>query len=158
MNSHITTEEFIKEVKALGYGIVEDDAQIEVKFQDANRPLAAVHKGYLMELDTSYPSWQKVNDIETKTKLYNLLDRYARTPLDKREPEKKYRLRLDIDDKINIFDGNYRYLTKNDDYYCLSLSHLSGFWEDYQNTFTQAEIDAMGDITKGFVKEEICEK
>lgn len=151
MTDYITTEQFIREVEKLGF--THEEGAFCLYIEDNNYTIANISLNQPFQMDTCYESLNYKNPAHTS--LYELMNRYARTPLDKRKAEKRYRLRLDIDDKINIFDGNYRYLTKKDNHYCLSLSHLSKSWEDYQNTFTQAEIDEMGEITRGFVKEEV---
>lgn len=151
MTDYITTEELMRQVEKLGFTCRKGAFRLFV--EDNNCIIANVSLNQPLQVDTCYDSLNHKNP--THVTLYELMNRYARTPLDKRKTEKRYRLRLDIDDEINIFDGNYRYLTKKDNYYCLSLSHLSGYYKDYQNTFTQTEIDEMGDITRGFVKEEV---
>lgn len=156
---HITTEQLIKEVVAIGYeistGSVNDYHFVKVVNNSNNIVIATVTQDQIMQLDTMYLGWDDLND-QDRSKLYNLLDRYARTPLDKRTPEKKYRLRLDIDKRVNGGDISY-----------LAYSYVKGeyFFSGNQplitinkSEFTQAEIDAMGDLTKGFVKEEICEQ
>ena len=149
MTDYIATEEFIYEAEKLGFTCKKVGFSLYI--EDGNRPIANVSLYQPLQIDTRYDNLNYKNPAHLS--LYKLINRLALTPLDKRKTEKRYRLRLDIDDKINIFDGGYRYLTKKDDYYCLSLAHLSGSWKDYQNTFTQAEIDEMGDVTRGFVKE-----
>lgn len=151
MTDYITTEEFLREVEKLGF--THENLTFRLYIEDNGFPIANVSLYHPLQVDTCYDNLNYKNP--THLSLYKLINRYARTPLDKRETEKRYRLRLDIDDEINIFDGDYRYLTKKDNYYCLSLSHLGESWKDYQNTFTQEEIDEMGNITRGFVKEEI---
>ena len=151
MTDYITTEEFIREVEKLGFTYKKGAFRLYVEDNDCT--IANVTLNQPLQIDTCYESLNYKNPAHSS--LYELINRYALTPLDKRKTEKRYRLRLDIDDEINIFDGYYRYLTKKGDYYCLSLAHLSESWKDYQNTFTQAEIDEMGDITHGFVKEEV---
>lgn len=152
MTNYITTEEWEQEVKKLGFIITTEEKLYVIRYQLCVVAISFRQTMFAFRINI-FPFVKLPKTMQEE--LYNLLDRYARTPLDKRELEKRYRLRLDIDDNINIFDGDYRYLTKKGDYYCLSLPYLSGFWKDYQNTFTQSEIDEMGDITRGFVKEEI---
>lgn len=151
MTDCITIEEFIHKIEELG--LTYKRGAFNLYIEDNERPIARVHLYQPLQVDTCYDTLNYKNP--THLALYKLVNRYALTPLDKRKTEKRYRLRLDIDDEINIFDGDYRYLTKKGDYYCLSLAHLGGSWKDYQNTFTQAEIDEMGDIARGFVKEEV---
>ena len=151
MTDYITTEEFIREVEKLG--LTHKKGAFTLYIEDGDHTIANVNLHQPLQLDTCYDNLNYKNP--THLSLYKLINRLALTPLDKRETEKRYRLRLDVDNKINIFDGDYRYLAKKGDYYCLSLPHLNGSREDYQNIFTQAEIDEMGDVTRGFVKEQI---
>lgn len=75
--------------------------------------------------------------------------------------EKKYRLRVDFDKIINLKYSNAMMLVL-----AQKLGGLNNkkcyFAVPGENEpkieFTQSEIDTMGDITRGFVKEEICEK
>ena len=153
MTDYITIEEFMREIEELGFIYKRGAFRLYIYIEGNGHPIASVSLYQPLRVDTCYDNLNYKNPAHLA--LYELVNRYTRALLNKRKTEKKYRLRLDIDDKINVFDGDYRYLTKKDNYYCLSLPHLSGSWKDYQNTFTQAEIDEMGDITRGFVKEEV---
>ena len=151
MTDYITTEEFIREVEKLG--LTHKEGAFRLYIEDGDCTIANVDLYQPLQVDTCYDNLNYKNPAHLA--LYELVNRYTRTLLNKRQAERRYRLRLDIDDEINIFDGDYRYLAKKGDYYCLSLPHLNGSREDYQNIFTQAEIDEMGDVTRGFVKEQI---
>lgn len=156
MSNYITTKELKREIKNLGFNAREDYRLIEVT-SHVGDTLAKISKIQTHALNVLYPEFITRTIPDVQENLYNLLDRYARTPLDKREEQKRYRLKLDISDQIAIFDSDYRYLAKSkqfNTYYCLSL-FVCG--KTYQNIFTQAEIDEMGDLIKGFVKEEVCE-
>lgn len=152
MNDYITTKDLAKEIKKLGFRVNLDDNYIEVFDKKTDCGVATVNRSRMREVDNIYYGW-RVIDNETQGELYDLLDRYARTPIEKREEEKKYRLRLDVNNKI---ENNWQILGKNrnDGAYHIGLGHGSDKW---QTTFTQAEIDEMGDLIKGFVKEEVCE-
>ena len=153
MTNYITKEDFIREVKALGYGIVDDVRMIAVvSRENIDHSIAIIYKDDLMALDTDYLNWRKIGNNKIKTKLYNLLDRYARTPLDKREPEKRYWLTFDVSDRIK----QKYYLCLHGCDYCLEITkYPERFGSHSKVIFTQSEIDAMGDLTKGFVKEEV---
>ena len=86
-------------------GSVNDYHFVEVANNNNNIVIATVTQDQIMQLDTTYLGWDDLND-QDRSKLYNLLDRYARTPLDKREKQKKYRLGNDkpVIIKIDIFD------------------------------------------------------
>lgn len=156
MNDYITTEELKREIENLGFSVRVDYRLMQVT-SSAGDTLAKISKVQTRALNVLYPEFIIRTTPDVQENLYNLLDRYARTPLDKRKEQKRYRLKLDISDKIVIFDSEYRYLAKSkqfNTYYCLSLAVCS---KTYQNIFTQAEIDEMGDLTRGFIKEEVCE-
>ena len=78
-----------------------------------------------------------------------LLFEYYLTPLEEREEEKKYRLRLP-----KIFCDSFEYLNfrkLNRDYLFVDMHGNS----NYQTIFTQKEIDAMPFDTNFFIKEEV---
>ena len=148
---YITTEEFKKEVEKLGYEIRKRRAWLEV--------YSTQHKIQVAFVDVTTP-YKLVTDIPFKTdmtpKLFNLCVRYANTPLDKREPEKKYYLKLDVSDKIKDFH-NYLNYDKDNDYY---LTSDEDDWNDYYKVkFTQSEIDELEKqgLTKNFRKVEVDE-
>jgi len=156
MTNYITTEEWEQEVQKLGFIITTEEKLYVIRYK--LYVVAISFRQTMFAFRINILPFMKLPKT-MQEELYNLLDRYARTPMDKREPEKKYRLRLDIDDKINMLNGGYRYLvlSKSGSYY-LSSSDLSEMKRGlYKITFTQSEIDEMGDITRGFVKEEVNE-
>lgn len=152
MNDYITTEELKREIKNLGFNTREDYRLMEVT-SSVGDTLAKISKVQTHALNVLYPEFIIRTIPDVQENLYNLLDRYARTPIEKREEEKKYRLRLDVNNKI---ENNWQILGKNreDGAYHIGLGRGSDKW---QTTFTQAEIDEMGDLTRGFIKEEVCE-
>ena len=80
--------------------------------------------------------------------LFENIYKYARTPLDEREEEKKYRLMMP-----KGFNDNKLYVLKNhssDNYFTKAYN-----FEDYKYAFTQKEIDAMPFDTNFFIKEEV---
>ena len=156
MNNYLTTKQLQQQIVKLGFGLESTESIVLVK-DDLNRKVASIRINEMYAFDTVWGSFCEL-DTDVQKQLYDLLDRYAHTPLDKRITEKKYWLRLKINNEISIFDGDYYCLVKTSNgKYCLSLPTLSQ--KGYQNTFTQSEIDEMGDITEGFVKEDLmCEK
>lgn len=84
MSNYTTTKQFMEEVRKMGFEVFLNNfyGSIEVFDKETKKTLAYVSSDCNMGLNTIYRHWDNFND-ETKTKLYNLLDRYARTPLDK---------------------------------------------------------------------------
>lgn len=78
-----------------------------------------------------------------------LMFEYAKTPLDEREEEKKYRLRM----PIAFGDYNLNYLNKRVNGKFMILDKITR--ERFQDKFTQKEIDAMPFDTNFFIKEEV---
>jgi len=82
--------------------------------------------------------------------LFENIYKYARTPLEEREEEKKYYLRLNIsgehidDIYLNLNFDTYRYVIYDNE---------QSSWR--KNVFTQKEIDAMPFDTKFFEKVEV---
>lgn len=155
MNNYLTTKQLQQQIINLGFELESTESIVLVK-DDLNRKVASIRINEMYAFDTVWGSFCEL-DTDVQKQLYNLSNRYACTPLDKRVREKKYQLRLKISNEISIFDGDYGdyycLVKTSNGKYCLSLPTLSQ--KGYQNTFTQSEIDEMGDITEGFVKEEV---
>lgn len=153
MSKYITTEQFMEEVTNLGFKVTLNNFYdcIEVVDKETDVTLASILSEDSMCLDTTYGHWNDCSD-EIKIKLYDLLDRYARTPVSKRYTQKKYRLRLDIHRFVGA-SNSYFSKIKTGDAYLMTDGKETAL---VQAIFTQAEIDKMGDLTKGFVKEEVA--
>ena len=153
MTDYITTEEFIHEVEELGF--THKRGAFNLYIEDNDCIIARVHLYQPLQVDTCYDNLNYKNPAHLA--LYELVNRYTRALLNKRKTEKRYRLKLNIDDRINMLNGGCLYFvrSKSGSFY-LSLSNLSKMKRGlYKTTFTQAEIDKMGDIIRGFVKEEV---
>ena len=88
-------------------------------------------------------------DVTNTINFVNKIIEYASTPLEEREEEKKYRLRLP-----RAFCETYEYVNFrkiNKDYLFVGMYGNS----NYQTEFTQKEIDAMPFDTNFFIKEEV---
>lgn len=147
MTDYITIEEFMREIEELG--LTYKRGAFNLYIEDNERPIARVHLYQPLQVDTCYDSLNYKNP--THLALYKLVNRYALTLLDKCKPEKKYRLRLDVSSSI---ENNWQILGKNVDDGCYHIGSGHGS-EKWQTIFTQSEIDEMGDIARGFVKEEV---
>ena len=153
MANYITIEEFMREIEELGFTY--ERGALNLYIEDNERPIARVHLHQPLQVDTCYDGLNYKNSAHLA--LYELVNRYTRALLNKRKTEKRYRLKLNIDDRINMLNGGCLYFarSKSGSFY-LSLSNLGKMKRGlYKTTFTQAEIDEMGDVTRGFVKEEV---
>ena len=80
MTDYITTEDFIREVEELGFRHKRGVFNLYIK--DNGRPIAGVNLYQPLQLDTCYDNLNYKNP--THLSLYELINRYARTPLDER--------------------------------------------------------------------------
>ena len=149
MTDYITTEEWEQEVKKLGFIITTEEKLYVIRYQLCVVAISFRQTMFAFRINI-FPFVKLPKTMQEE--LYNLLDRYARTPLDKREPEKRYWLTLDVSDRIK----QKYYLCFDGCDYCLEITkYPERFGSHSKVIFTQSEIDAMGDLTKGFVKEEV---
>lgn len=129
----LTTKEFIKEVQELGLKTLEKSDSILI--YDGYCQAACVYKNELFSINTSYAAFDNLSE-ELQEKLYNLIDEYARTPLDEREEPQKFYLKFEA--LTDNGSGTYLNYYKTDDSIGMSTRYQSfGF----QTEFTQKEID-----------------
>lgn len=134
----LTTKEFIKEVQELGLKTSEKSDSILI--YDGYYQAACVYKNELFSINTSYAAFDNLSE-ELKEKLYNLIDKYARTPLDEREEQERFFLKFKIKTADNCNFLNY---DKNDDEPTLDNRLETS---NFQTRFTQKEIN---DIRRKF--------
>ncbi|MDU5252677.1 hypothetical protein [Anaerococcus vaginalis] len=79
------TKEFIKRVEELGFEVFNEDDYLVVK-DEYGYNLAYVNKTTLTQMSTDHMKWDGVYD-EDKTKLFDLIIEYAKTPINEREEE-----------------------------------------------------------------------
>ena len=80
MTGYITTEDFIREVEGLGFR--HKRGAFNLYIEDNGCLIAGVNLYQPLQLDTCYDNLNYKNP--THLSLYELINRYARTPLDKR--------------------------------------------------------------------------
>ncbi len=85
------TKEFIKRVKELGFEVFNEDDYLVIK-DEYESNVANVNKTTLAQMSTDYIEWDEIYD-EDKTKLFDLLIEYAKTPIEDRKEEKKFYLK-----------------------------------------------------------------
>lgn len=87
------TKEFIKAIEKLGYYPLENNAIIKItKSQSIQFVYADVATNHQNVLGTDYFPFTELSKDE-QAELFDVLIEYARTPLEEREEEPKYRLR-----------------------------------------------------------------
>lgn len=131
----LTTKEFIKEVKKLGFGV--NDKNISgIWIENSNGEHVAYACRYKMcKFDTCFIAFDNISEFN-KVSLFNLLDEYARTPIGEREEPQKYYL---MNKWLKNIDNHKCFLNRFlDSYYFLgNITENSSF----KTQFTQAEID-----------------
>lgn len=134
----LTTKEFIKEVRSLGLEIAE--SLYEISIYDGNDELAYIRKDKRFYVCTYFEFSEYLSE-ELQEKLYNLIDKYARTPLEEREEQERFflKFKIETDDDCNFL--NY---DKNDDEPTLDNRLETS---NFQTRFTQKEIN---DIRRKF--------
>lgn len=134
----LKTKEFIKEVRSLGLEIAE--SLYEISIYDGNDELAYIRKDKRFYVCTYFEFSEYLSE-ELQEKLYNLIDKYARTPLEEREEQERFflKFKIETDDDCKYF--NY---DKNDDEPKLDNSLETS---NFQTRFTQKEIN---DIRRKF--------
>lgn len=137
---YLTTKEFIRKVKDLGF-----DIEIGLKgwiwIADERDVVAVVERNEMYKINTDENvTFNKVAANKRK-KLFDLLFDYASTPLKDREEEQRFYL------KTKIKAGDFRrYLNFSKRYNRIEIGSIDNTGE-YQTQFTQKEID---DIKKRF--------
>lgn len=134
----LTTKKFIKEVEKLGLE-VEENINI-ISIYDGNDELAYIYKNKKFYIGTYFEFSEYLSE-ELQEKLYNLIDEYARTPIDEREEQERFflKFKIETDDDCNFL--NY---DKNDDEPTLDNRLETS---SFQTRFTQKEIN---DIRRKF--------
>lgn len=132
------TKDFMKEVQKLGFETLENTESISILYGCGK--VAYVYKNEIFSVGTGYIPFDNLSK-ELKEKLYNLIDKYARTPLDEREKTVKFFLRFK-GDKLGI--NNYLNYSVTLDWLVIREKMDC---ENFKTRFTQKEID---DIKKRF--------
>ena len=119
-NEKLTTKEFIKQVEEIGF-VVEKDAEVYFIYDNECTEYAAVCHKEWGQISNDVREWDFLED-NVKQKLFDLLVRYAKTPLEYREEPKKYYLKHRYLISDNYLDKQrYNYLNKNTSTEALSL-------------------------------------
>lgn len=150
------TKEFIKRVEELGYFVNSFKGYYEIRDVD-KVIIAVINKTIFLQFSTDYLGWDKLCDKDRK-ELYNLVIKYASTPIEDREEEKKFYLRHRY---FRFYNGSSKYL--GIDFVKVNLdlcSKITYRW--VKNQFTEKEIyeikekfnTDLGDFEKTEVEDE----
>lgn len=124
------TEEFIKRVEELGYDVELYPSHVVIT--TSNISVATVYTQRLYEINTR--SIVKV-ELTHKEELFDLIIKYAKTPIEEREEPKKFYVRHKWMQTVG-----YNYLTIDIDDNTCCIDNIEGFdWT--KNKFTHEEID-----------------
>lgn len=150
------TKEFIKRVEELGYFVNSFKGYYEIRDVD-KVIIAVINKTIFLQFSTDYLGWDKLCDKDRK-ELYNLVIKYASTPIEDREEEKKFYLRHRY---FRFYNGSSKYLGMDFVKVNLDLcSKITYRW--VKNQFTEKEIyeikekfnTDLGDFEKTEVEDE----
>ena len=135
----LKTNQFIKEIKSMGFDVKELHYNLEI-YEGNEFTLAHVSKKEVGVLATDFPNFYSL-EHDRKLRLLDLLIEYAKTPIEDRKEEEKYYLRhkglRNGNNTLNLQINSQKY-------------HISDEFEhpDYKNQFTQSEIDDMPECYK----------
>lgn len=95
------TKEFIKRVKNLGFDVKNsyDDKYFLIKCAN-NNLIGVISKNVVLKVCIDSPAWDYLSD-DDKTKLFDLIVEYAKTPVDEREEDTKDKLLNEINRILN---------------------------------------------------------
>lgn len=141
------TNEFIKEVEALGFDtktFLETGVNVRTK---RGRDVLAIGRQSVYKIDCFYDAYDDLAPC-TREKLFNLAVDYASTPIEERKEEKKYYI------KLKGISGGLNYLNYDKDD-GTSIIHNKGRSHIYETQFTKQEIKDYG--LQKFVDSELFE-
>src|SRR5699024_394275 len=129
------TSEFIEKIEILGFYIKDFDSNLKITNSKSCIYVADVSKSVFRMISTNYQCFTLL-DNGRKLYLLDILIKYATTPPEEREDEKRYYLRqIGINEYDNFLNLEYEtqsyYVSSNEEFY------------DYKTQFTQSEIDNM---------------
>ena len=135
------TSEFIARVERLGFSVKEKKYTVVnevwlIVCEVEHIGVMSVEKNTRYMIDTDYANFIHLDD-DLREELFGLAVEYARTPIEEREMEKKYYLRLPI---FGYDNENYLNLDRDTGKYLLDNKKDIAY---YQTQFTQKEIDEM---------------
>ena len=127
----LTTKKFIKEVEELGFRFLQCTKDIEIYYENNQVAYVCWYRRFYVGITYKFCDLPK----ELQEKLFNLLVKYASTPLEDREAPQKYYLKFKL--KTNYSD-NFLNLNTTFDWFEINTKSNS---DKFQTQFTQKEID-----------------
>lgn len=128
----MTTNEFIKAVKELGYEAGMDDEWVSIVYK--NKTLAHVFTKELYRMSSYF---SEVDCGKNAGVLFALIFQYAVTPIEDRKDKNRYYLRHKW---LNDSALNYLQTDKENNYYSLSVLNDTNTWK---TEFTEEEIEGL---------------
>ena len=129
------TKDFIREVKAIGFVAIAGDGYFIVK-DSKGYNVAFVDTTIMYRFDTIYIDFEELSEFDRK-RLFDLLVKYASTPLEDREAPQKFYLKFKL--PTNYSDD---FLNRNTTFGWFEINTKSNS-DKFQTQFTQKEIDEM---------------
>lgn len=129
----LTTKDFIKEVKAIGFVAIAGDGYFIVK-DSKGYNVAFVDTTIMYRFDTIYIDFEELSEFDRK-RLFDLLVKYASTPLEDREAPQKFYLKFKLRTSYS-----YDFLNRNTTFDWFEINTKSNS-DKFQTQFTQKEID-----------------
>lgn len=130
------TKEFIDKVNNEYHCSVSVNGTINIRNNFDRDLLATVSEKYFGVVDTSYPAFKSMTD---NSEFIKMLMEYASTPLNKREDEPKFYVRMIPEDSNN--DWNV-YLNLDKEYSCIFIDDSCNDGND-QTIFTESEYNEL---------------
>ena len=132
------TNDFIKAVKGLGLSVYEGSSDIVMVENDSDQTVVWVDTERMCVLDTIFRGFVGLDETIRK-KLLALAVEYSTTPLEEREQEKRYRLKLNLP-IIDFSEKNYLNIYKDGGEHFLN-DKVEG--DGYCTSFTETELKGM---------------
>ena len=142
----LKTNQFIKEIKSMGFDIKELHYNLAI-YEGNEFTLAHVSKKEVGVLATDFPQFYRL-EHDRKLRLLDLLNEYAKTPIEDREEEKYYYRLKGFSSNIDKYLGKGEITHK---FYLLS-EYSKG---NYKSQFTDKEFAALPDEIKSHNWEKI---
>ena len=130
------TNQFIKEIKSMGFDVKELHYNLAI-YEGNEFTLAHVSKKEVGVLATDFPNFYRL-EHDTKLLLLDLLNEYAKTPIEDRKEVEKFKL------KQKGISGKYLIWIPELDKFTTGSSPFS----NVEGIFTQSEIDDMPECYK----------
>ena len=148
VTDYLTTDEFIKEAEALKFNIHEESGALVIRDRGG---VIIAKVGTCFPLSVSNMSYCfNATKLEIRQKLYDLLDRYARTPLEKRVAEKRFKAYIK-----GIMSEDHKWLNEFIPCHDLRFGNSKSD-RDFKTIFTAEEL-AKHEKTLGFNLERVEE-